>query len=278
MAASFITRASLPNGTAREFCARSIACPSSSQLGSSLRPANSSAPESHDGSSFQAPRGLMSAHRVSRESASPRQRQPHLAPARIPCARCRSAGPGASRSAALRAPAAGEWGPAGEVRRALVVLWTADAVPASEIASRLHLRAEAVSRIRRRFLDGGTDGLADRPKTGRKDHALPAQTIEKIVHRRGVSAMTRGDGCEVLAGGRGERLVAARRCLASERSPMDDCGAWRRRVAGVEDDAVGRDVGARALAALERVDQEQLPDTRTLAGLVHRRERAAGSA
>jgi transposase len=73
--------------------------------------------------------------------------------------------------------------PAGEVRRALVVLWTADAVPASEIASRLHLTAEAVSRIRRRFLDGGIDGLADRPKTGRKDHALPAETIERIVHQ-----------------------------------------------------------------------------------------------
>lgn len=73
-------------------------------------------------------------------------------------------------------------GRAGEVRRALVVLWTADGVAASEIASRLHLSAEAVSRIRRRFLDGGIAGLADRPKTGRKDHALPDETIEKIVH------------------------------------------------------------------------------------------------
>jgi len=73
-------------------------------------------------------------------------------------------------------------GGAGEVRRALVVLWTADGVPAGEIAARLHLTAEAVSRIRRRFLEGGIEGLADRPKTGRKDHALPAETLEKIVH------------------------------------------------------------------------------------------------
>lgn len=73
-------------------------------------------------------------------------------------------------------------GRAGEVRRALVVLWTADGVPASEIASRLHLSPEAVSRIRRRFLEGGIDGLADRPVPGRTDHTLPAETIEKIVH------------------------------------------------------------------------------------------------
>lgn len=70
---------------------------------------------------------------------------------------------------------------AGVARRALVVLWTADGVAASEIAKRLNLTAEAVSRIRRRFLDGGVDGLADRPKTGRKDHALPAETIDAIV-------------------------------------------------------------------------------------------------
>jgi transposase len=70
---------------------------------------------------------------------------------------------------------------AGVVRRAQVVLWTDDQRTASEIAELLHLSAEAVSRIRRRFLEGGVEGLADRPKAGRKDHALPADTIERIV-------------------------------------------------------------------------------------------------
>jgi transposase len=38
-----------------------------------------------------------------------------------------------------------------------------------------------VSRIRRRFVDAGVDGLFDRPKPGRRDHAVPAETIEEIV-------------------------------------------------------------------------------------------------
>jgi transposase len=70
---------------------------------------------------------------------------------------------------------------AGVVRRARVVLWTAEGVAASEIATRLDLSPEAVSRIRRRFFDGGVAGLAEQPKAGRKDHALPAVTVEKIV-------------------------------------------------------------------------------------------------
>src|SRR5262249_6352322 len=70
---------------------------------------------------------------------------------------------------------------AGVVRRAQVVLWTDEHRTASEIAELLHLSAEAVSRIRRRFLERGVEGLADRPKAGREDHALPAATIERIV-------------------------------------------------------------------------------------------------
>lgn len=73
---------------------------------------------------------------------------------------------------ALEAIAARPSGAAGVARRAPVVLWTDDGVAASEIAARLNLSPEAVSRIRRRFLDGGVDALNDRPKTGRKDHAL----------------------------------------------------------------------------------------------------------
>jgi len=82
----------------------------------------------------------------------------------------------------LEGIAARQSGAAGVARRALVVLWTADGVPASEIASRLNLSPEAVSRIRRRFLDGGVEALDDRPKTGRKDHALSDEMVEKIVH------------------------------------------------------------------------------------------------
>src|SRR5216110_723065 len=63
------------------------------------------------------------------------------------------------------------------IRRAHVVLWSADGVAGAEIARRVHLSAEAVSRIRRRFLDGGVGGLATRPKGGRKDHAVPAATV-----------------------------------------------------------------------------------------------------
>jgi transposase len=67
------------------------------------------------------------------------------------------------------------------VRRAQVVLWTADGVAGAEIARRLQLSAEAVSRIRRRFLETSVAGLATRPKAGRKDHAVPAATVERVV-------------------------------------------------------------------------------------------------
>ena len=71
--------------------------------------------------------------------------------------------------------------PAGVVRRARVVLLSAVGEPASAIAERLDLSAEAVSRIRRRFLDSGVEGLATRPKAGRKDHAVSADNVERIV-------------------------------------------------------------------------------------------------
>lgn len=71
--------------------------------------------------------------------------------------------------------------PAGVVRRARVVLLSAAGEPAAAIAERLDLSAEAVSRIRRRFLDSGVEGLATRPKAGRKDHAVSADNVERIV-------------------------------------------------------------------------------------------------
>src|SRR2546425_3240407 len=71
---------------------------------------------------------------------------------------------------------------AGLVRRARAVLLSDDGVPAGEIAMRLGLTAEAVSRIRRRFLHSAVKGLSDRPKAGRKDHALSPETVDKLVH------------------------------------------------------------------------------------------------
>ena len=71
--------------------------------------------------------------------------------------------------------------PAGRVRRARVILLSAAGESGVEIATRLDLSPEAVARVRRRFVDGGVDGLADRPRPGRKDHAVPAATVEQIV-------------------------------------------------------------------------------------------------
>lgn len=70
---------------------------------------------------------------------------------------------------------------AGVARRAHVVLWSADGISGTEIARRLHLSVEAVSRIRRRFLEGGAAGLATRPKPGRTDHAVPAAKVERVI-------------------------------------------------------------------------------------------------
>jgi transposase len=71
--------------------------------------------------------------------------------------------------------------PAGLVRRARVILLSAAGVGGVAIASQLDLSPEAVSRIRRRFVRDGVDGLFDRPKAGRRDHAVPSETIEQIV-------------------------------------------------------------------------------------------------
>lgn len=71
---------------------------------------------------------------------------------------------------------------AGLVRRARVILLSADNVPGREIARRLDLSPEAVSRIRTRFRSGGVEGLKERPKAGRKDHAVSAETVDRIVN------------------------------------------------------------------------------------------------
>jgi transposase len=70
---------------------------------------------------------------------------------------------------------------AGLVRRARVILLSAAEVAGKEIAVRLSLTPEAVSRIRARFRAEGISGLEERKKAGRQDHAVPAETVESIV-------------------------------------------------------------------------------------------------
>lgn len=70
---------------------------------------------------------------------------------------------------------------AGLVRRVRVILLSADGESGAGIASKLGLSPEAVSRIRRRFVQSGVDGLQDRPKSGRRDHAVSPETVEQIV-------------------------------------------------------------------------------------------------
>ena len=70
---------------------------------------------------------------------------------------------------------------AGLVRRARVVLLSDSGVSGREIALRLDLSPEHVSKIRSRFRAEGVAGLAERPKAGRKDHAVPGETVERIV-------------------------------------------------------------------------------------------------
>jgi transposase len=85
------------------------------------------------------------------------------------------------KRAELEATVARPSAAAGLVRRARVILLSADGVTGTEIATRLDLTPEAVSRIRRRFRDGGFSGLADRPKTGRTDNRVPPETVERVV-------------------------------------------------------------------------------------------------
>jgi transposase len=69
---------------------------------------------------------------------------------------------------------------AGLVRRARVILLSDRGVSGREIALRLDLSPEHVSKVRTWFRTGGVAGLR-RPRSGRKDHAVPADTVERIV-------------------------------------------------------------------------------------------------
>lgn len=70
---------------------------------------------------------------------------------------------------------------AGLVRRARVVLLSADGVSGAEIATRLDLTPEAVSRIRRRFRDKGVVGLIEGRRSGRIDNRVPQETVERVI-------------------------------------------------------------------------------------------------
>jgi transposase len=81
----------------------------------------------------------------------------------------------------LEAAVAKSSAPAGAVRRARVVLLSADGLAGTEIATRLDLTPEAVSRVRLRFRKEGVAGLAERPRSGRKGNRVPPATVERIV-------------------------------------------------------------------------------------------------
>lgn len=70
--------------------------------------------------------------------------------------------------------------PAGHARRARLVLLAHEGVPGVEIAKRLHLSVSQVSRLRKRFLEGGVVGLADQPKAGRGNN-IPEEKVREIV-------------------------------------------------------------------------------------------------
>lgn len=70
---------------------------------------------------------------------------------------------------------------AGYVRRARVVLLSAAGKSGIQIAEALGLSPESVSRIRRRFVDGGVKALTQRPKAGRTDHAVSTEMEKQIV-------------------------------------------------------------------------------------------------
>jgi transposase len=70
---------------------------------------------------------------------------------------------------------------AGLVRRARVVLMSEEGLSGREIALRLDLSPEHVSVIRSRFRVNGVTGLAERPKSGRTDHAVSAAMAARLV-------------------------------------------------------------------------------------------------
>lgn len=83
--------------------------------------------------------------------------------------------------AELEAVVAQRAAPAGPVTRARIVLLSAAGVAGADIAEEVGVTPEHVSRTRTRFLNDGVPGLADRPKAGRKDHAVSDETERRIL-------------------------------------------------------------------------------------------------
>ena len=83
--------------------------------------------------------------------------------------------------AALEKIVGGRSTPAVKAMRARIVLLSAQGFGGVEVAERVGCTQSTVSRTRSRFIDGRVNGLADRPKPGRIDHATPAETTERVV-------------------------------------------------------------------------------------------------
>jgi transposase len=66
------------------------------------------------------------------------------------------------------------------VRRARIVLLSADGVPAGEIARLCHVSGPTVSLWRRRFLDEGLSGLHDEIRSGRPRRLADEEVAELI--------------------------------------------------------------------------------------------------
>ena len=65
-----------------------------------------------------------------------------------------------------------------EARRQRAIQMLADELSLNEIARRIGYTGVQVSRIRRRFAEGGLDGLQDRPRSGRPSRVTPAYRRE----------------------------------------------------------------------------------------------------
>jgi transposase len=70
--------------------------------------------------------------------------------------------------------------PHAHARRIRVVLLAAEGISGVEIARRVGMTAPQVSRVRRRFMDGGVEGLEEQPRPGRPK-LVPEKTVRRIV-------------------------------------------------------------------------------------------------
>lgn len=77
--------------------------------------------------------------------------------------------------------------PHGLVRRAKMILWSAEGLTDTAIGKRLLCKHQTVSHWRRRFVAGGVAGLSDAPKSGRPrtiDDERVADVLNKVLHSK----------------------------------------------------------------------------------------------